>query len=291
LQARQALPHLEGRDRAAKPGLRRLFNDMSDSGLRSRVSWVERIALGVEGIGAVVVVGLTVLDWVGALSQPWFRSNADRFILLAVGVVLATSFAERVSFLRSIRDGVAKLVDASALGHRYLDTDQAPGELERLVDTARETILAAGSRSMAASYLRRLAGRVKKEGVQYSRLLAGRRITHELHEHLVSLVGHESVHVAWNPNEKYGSFTVSEAEVFLALPVPLPEQFAGLKLTGPEHSVRYSAVFALGFNEGLQIRNARSLQILCDRCSPGIARGEVELREALLRAEAPAVVP
>lgn len=252
----------------------------------------ERIALAAQGLGALVVIALSVLDWTGLLSLPWFDAQAYRIILLAVAVVLLTSFVERLTVLRSIKTDLSLLRNSGHVGARYLtDSDSVLRQLQVLVDSASEKILALGAKSTAIAYLERISRKVTDGDVTYSRLLTGDHITHELHQHLLGLINLTLVNVGWNYSEKYGNLTVSEREVLLAIPTPHPNRFRGLKLVGPEQAGLFSEVFWEAFREGMNLNNPRSLEILCEECGSSTHRGEFELKEMLTKAEDAYCVP
>ena len=146
---------------------------------------------------------------------------------------------------------------------------------------ANEILMAVGAKSTATIYLQQVSRKVGSGDITYYRLLTGNHITHELHEHLGSLLGSPNVDVAWNYSEKFGTFTVSEDQVVLAIPSPYLSKFTGIVLPGSASSRLFTHLFLEAFHSSTPITGPKQLALLCEQCGPNTARTEKSLSELL----------
>jgi hypothetical protein len=235
-------------------------------------------------IGAALLsIGVTLLDFLGVLDQvKWLSERVGILTLLSLSFLLVSIVIERKRRLDTIQNTLDNIIDTYILGAQYLDdSESVTTELERVVRQADEIVMALGARSRAVSYLKAIESAVSQRSVIYYRLLDSTDITHELHEHLQTLVHAPNVHIAWTPKEKFGNLTVTEHECVIAFPAPYRNKLSGLRLPGDTNSRRYTQYFLEVFSEGLPIRTEHSIEILCERCGSNTAGNVEQIRRIL----------
>lgn len=245
--------------------------------------WAQLVGQVILILAAIVAVAAPIADLAGLLENvQWLRERIPTITLLAVGLLIAASIFDRRTVLARIETLLRRAVKSQALGVQYLpDRYSVLRRLEDTVSKANETLMAVGAKSTATIYLQQVSRKVASGDITYYRLLTGNHITHELHEHLGSLLGSPDVHVAWNYSEKFGTFTVSEDHVVLAIPSPHPSRFTGIMLPGSANSRLFTYLFLEAFRSSTPITGQQQLALLCQRCSPNAARTEKSLSELL----------
>jgi hypothetical protein len=224
-----------------------------------------------------------LLDFLGMLDElPWLSKRVEILILLGLSFLLISLVLERKSRLDRIQNTLDNIVSTYVLGTQYLeDSRTVIGELERIARRADETIMSLGSKSSASGYLNAINEAIHQRDVIYYRLISGTHITHELHEHLRSVVHTANVQMAWTPKEKFGNLTVTEQECILVFPAPYQNQFSGLRLPGETNSRRYIQYFLEAFSKSFPVRTERSLEVMCEKCSPDTARDVEKIRKVI----------
>jgi len=242
------------------------------------------LASDVVLVGAALLsIGVSLLDFLGVLDElPWLSERVDILILLGISFLLIGLVLERKSRLDAIQNTLDDIVSSSVLGTQYLEeSSTVVGELVRIVRHADETVMSLGSKSTASEYLRAIKEAIQQRDVFYYRLISGTHITHELHEHLSSVVHSANVQIAWTPKEKFGNLTVTEQQCILVFPAPYENQFSGLRLPGETNSRRYIQYFLEAFSKSLPVRTDRSLEVMCEKCSPDTARDVAKIGKVM----------
>lgn len=210
------------------------------------------------------------------LSLSFLIPKLTLFVLGYLFVSMAIERRKRLDYIQATLDGI---VNNYSLGAQYLETIQAVNTaLERSIRQADETVMAMGSRSKAVKYLASIQDAIAERSIRYYRLLEGPEITHELCEHLRSVLPNDGVEIMWTHKEKFGNLTVTEHECIIAFPAPHENELSGLRLPGETNSRRYTRYFRDVFPKGLQVRTAKSVEALCPRCSPATAGNIEEVR-------------
>lgn len=232
---------------------------------------------------ATLSIGITLLDFLGILDRvQWLSGRVGTFTLLVLSFLLVSIVLERRQRLDAIQNALDTIITTYALGVQYLDDmESVSNALERAVRQADEIIMALGSRSRTVSYLKAIEGAVLHHSIIYYRLLDGADITHELHEHLISVLRAPNVQIAWTPKEKFGNLTVTDHECIIAFPAPYRNKLSGLRLPGDANSRRYTQYFLEAFSEGLPIRTEKAIEVLCEKCGVPVSGNVKEVRRIL----------
>lgn len=231
---------------------------------------------------ALLLVGITLLDFVGLLDQlNWLSDRVQVLTLLSLSFLLLSTIIERRSRLDAIQRTLGLIIKNYTFGTRYLDDEKTVvPELERVVQEANETIMALGAKSRASDYLRKIEEAIEQRHTIYYRLIDGTYIPHKLHEHLQRVVANPNVQISWTPREKFGNLTVTENECIIVFPAPYLK-FSGLLLPGETNSRRYTQYFLEAFSKALPVRTERAIEVLCDKCSPGTVGNVAEVRQII----------
>ena len=185
-------------------------------------------------------------------------------------------FAEERSDLRlSSASRVAQVLGLDVV--RYLpDPGTVNKELELIANRTKERIEVIGARSRRKPYLAAIEAAVIDRSVSYRRLLAGRYITHELHEHLSKLIDLPNVAFRTTPTEHLSYFTVTDNECLMLLPALRSDEFYGMWFGGPVHSGRFAryfwAIFGAHNSDFSQVRTEGDLITLCEACGDPATR-------------------
>jgi hypothetical protein len=149
--------------------------------------------------------------------------------------------------------------------------------LEELVTRSNEFIYAVGGRARDADYLEAIANKVR-EGKEHVRVVTGDHIQHALHHHLQELLvtydpddPDSPYHVGWYLDERFGHFTVTEAEVLISASNPLPRTplQSVLRIRDPALSSRYKDYVHRLYHASARVdRDSPLLNNLCEDCSP-----------------------
>jgi hypothetical protein len=185
------------------------------------------------------------------------------FSFLIIGVVL-----ERRRRIDRIQKSLDDILSNFVFGAQYLENrDLVYGELEQLVRSSNESIMALGVRAEAESYFNEIYNAISTRGVIYHRILDGMDINCNLHKHLLELIKlDENVQIVWIPKEKYGNITITEHGCIIAFPAPYKYKLSGLKLPGEKISRMYTQYFMEIYKECIPIQTERSLETLCEDC-------------------------
>ena len=156
-----------------------------------------------------------------------------------------------------------------------------------LIDLAKEstqTLKTTGGKSRIILYLNEISkniecGRIKA----YHRLITGDHITHELHEHLNSIIDEKGTDLKWTPSEKYGNISMSENYVIFVLPSPYTDDYTGIKFSTPKSVFFYAEFFNRIFNSAkcIKLFTKKEINILCEKCCPEIAHDSEKIGNAL----------
>lgn len=245
--------------------------------------WPSTISDIVLIVSAILVIGITLLDFIGLLDQvKWLSARLPTITLLVISFVLIATVVDRHTKLARIERLLQRSIDTYVLGVQYLeDSSSVISELQDMVRKADEFIMALGAKSKATPYLDRITCKVSSGHISYYRLLAGDHITHDLHVHLDALLNTPGVKIAWNRSEKYGALIVSEQQAIVVLPTPYWNRFAGIKLPGERNARLYSQYFLGAFAKSVPVRTKRAVEALCETCSPNTARDERQIKQIL----------
>jgi hypothetical protein len=232
---------------------------------------------------AILSIGVSLLDFLGVLDElPWLSERVTILILLSVSFLIISVIIERKTRLDVIQGTLDNIIENYAFGVQYLpDAESVTSELDRIVRQADECIMALGAKSRAKNYLDSIEDAIENRDVVYHRLINGTYIPHELHEHLREILEDSNVQISWTPREKFGNMTVTERGCILVFPAPYRNRFSGLRLPGETNSRKYTQYFLEVFSRGLPIRTERSIEILCEKCSPQTAGKSEQIRRVI----------
>jgi len=93
-------------------------------------------------------------------------------------------------------------------------------EFTRAVNEADRYVMTTGGRAKMQEYLKAIEDRIAKKDVEYYRILFGKKISKELKEHLLGLVGKQGVYFSHTETELSPTLLVTEKVAFIGLPEP-----------------------------------------------------------------------
>ncbi len=190
---------------------------------------------------------------------------------------------DRRLFLADLGAALDKKLAETARVQYFNDASHAEDALADIAGRERYSFYAIGSKSTAASYLKKVAEKACAGAMDYHRLLTGDHITDDLHQHLRSVIGKENVFIHWHPSEKWGNVAIAEEEVLWTLPTPKANEFTGFKVYGRHHHELHRQYFnqAIDDNETIEIWNERGIEILCEKHGYPFARHADQIRDIL----------
>ena len=157
------------------------------------------------------------------------------------------------------------------------ESRRVASHLEELVTRANEFIYAVGGRARDADYLQAIAEKVQ-QGKEHVRVITGDHIQHILHDHLQRLLEtydsedpESPFHFGWYLGERFGHFTVTEAEVLISASNPLPRTplQSVLLIRDATLSSRYKDYVHRLYSSSVRVpKSSPLLKNLCEDCSP-----------------------
>jgi hypothetical protein len=151
----------------------------------------------------------------------------------------------------------------------YLET-RVEVELEnyRLVEKAREVIVATGGKSRAHDYLAKIEDKCRSEEVTYWRLLFEEQsITHEMCSHLRRLLSLSNFVVAVSREDGLGNLVVTEQGMILALPMPGHGGLVGISIPSTAAARKTFRYLMTVYPSAKRLMNETEITALCEECS------------------------
>jgi len=114
-------------------------------------------------------------------------------------------------------------------------------------------------------------------------LISGDHITKEMREHLLQIISlnDRNCLIRWNYSEKYGSFVITDEDVFIGLPTSHSKKFLALKFSNQKSCKIYSTYFMDAFAQGFDITEANQVDYLCEVNGSSIGHSKTEIIDEL----------
>lgn len=150
----------------------------------------------------------------------------------------------------------------------YMET-RAEVEIEtiKLAEAANEFIVATGGRSRNQEYLKVINRKVTTSEMPYWRLIFDERITHEVCEHLCSIVSLSTVMIGQIEDGGYVSMLVVDTGFIIALPMPGYRGLMGIKIPNSASAQRMYKYLMMIFTKAKNITNEEEIKALCEKCA------------------------
>jgi len=150
----------------------------------------------------------------------------------------------------------------------YMET-RAEVEIEtmKLAEEADEFIVATGGRSRNQEYLKVIERKVRSGDVTYWRLIFNERITHEVCEHLRSILPLPNVMIGQIEDRGYGSMLVVDNGLIIALPVPGHGGLMGIKIPNSASAQRMFRYLMMIYPKAKNITTVEEIKALCEKCA------------------------
>jgi len=169
---------------------------------------------------------------------------------------------------REHEERIKKILESRLPARIFInDKNRLEEEMISIVNGSKKFIMATGSRTRVKKYLDAIEKRVKKDGIEYWRILLGNKLHHELHEHLIALYDDKKVHIRWNKKESFSFILLTENDVLLALSDPRPNIFSSaLKISDPELARDYKDYVLILWGNSQDV-NKEDIEKMCVECS------------------------
>jgi hypothetical protein len=151
----------------------------------------------------------------------------------------------------------------------YLET-RIEVELEnyRLVEKAKEVIVATGGKSRAEDYLTKIEEKCRAEEVTYWRLLFDEQpISHQMCGHLRNLMSLPNVVVAASREDGLANLVVTELGMILALPMPGHGGLVGISIPSISAARKTFRYLMTIYPSAQRLNEESEIIALCEECS------------------------
>ena len=150
----------------------------------------------------------------------------------------------------------------------YMDSrKEVETETTNLAEQADEFIVSTGGRSRNPEYLKAIEHKVRSGDVTYWRLILDEQITHELCEHLCSILSLPNVMIGQIEDRGYGNMLVVDTGFIIALPVPGHGGLMGIKIPNSVSARRMFRYLMMVFPDAKRISTPQEVQVLCEQCA------------------------
>ncbi len=151
---------------------------------------------------------------------------------------------------------------------RYLESrSEVEIETTKLAEQADEYIVATGGRSRNQKYLKVIENKVRTGELTYWRLILNERITHEMCEHLCSVLSMPNVMTGQIDDRGYGNILVVDTGFIIALPVPGHGGLMGIKIPNRASASRIFKYLMMVFPDSERISSSQEVKAICEQCS------------------------
>lgn len=186
--------------------------------------------------------------------------------------------------LTKIDNSLQNVLDNYFRGLSYFeDQKDVNRELILTVRNAKDILMVIGAKSSSSNYLEEIEAKASDPNLKHYRLITGDHITKEMREHLLQIISlnDRNCLIRWNYSEKYGSFVITDEDVFIGLPTSHSEKFLSLKFSNQKSCKIYSTYFMDAFAQGFDITEANQVDYLCEVNGSSIAKSKTEIIDEL----------
>jgi len=195
------------------------------------------------------------------------QGNPERLTLILPLISILLVSVIMLYFIASAETRLKSTLDRRLPPLEHLENkDDVDYELVRLARTAKRFIVATGGRSRNVEYLKVIKQKVESGQVNYWRILFGSGITHEMCEHLTSLLGMPGVQIGQIDEPLYDHMLVTDSGYLDALPVPGHAELMGVKVSSTLISEQLFHYIMRVYQKAEIVTKPEEIQILCERC-------------------------
>jgi len=163
---------------------------------------------------------LIILERIFSISLEGFFYALLPTILLILFYIL---FHRRTT---TFEKSVKKLLETHIPNIVYIDDSEAiKAEFIKAINDTEKYIMTTGGRSRIREYLSVIERNLEEKGIEYYRILSGRKISNELYDHLLKIIERDGVYVSYTTQELTPTLLLTEKVAFIGLPDPIPGEF------------------------------------------------------------------
>ena len=163
---------------------------------------------------------LIILERIFSISLEGFFYALLPTILLILFYVL---FHRRTT---TFEKSVKKLLETHIPNIVYIDDSEAiKAEFIKAINDTEKYIMTTGGRSRIREYLSVIERNLEEKGIEYYRILSGRKISNELYDHLLKIIERDGIYVSYTTQELTPTLLLTEKVAFIGLPDPIPGEF------------------------------------------------------------------
>jgi len=215
----------------------------------------------------LLIAGLLVTLLFGLYSA-FTSSDSARAVLFLPLVSVLLSFVLLLHLVAEAEARLQRSLDRRLPVIEYLESkDQVEKELRGLAASARTFVAATGGRGDDLAYLSAIAEKAQCGDIDYWRILLSEEITHEMCEHIRSLLPLSNVSVSRVSNSDYGNMLVVDSGFLVAMPVPGKGGLTGLKVPNVKGAQRLFRYLMLVSQKATKISMDSEVRRLCRFCN------------------------
>lgn len=126
----------------------------------------------------------------------------------------------------SFEESIKQLLEMHIPNIAFIDdSNTIKAEFINAINDAEKYVMATGGKSRIKEYLSEIETNLEIKEIEYYRIIFGEKITNELHQHLLKVIGKDGVYVSYTPRELAPALLLTEKVAFYCLPDPNPEEF------------------------------------------------------------------
>lgn len=126
----------------------------------------------------------------------------------------------------AFEDSIKKLLETHIPDVSFIDdSNTIKEEFTKAVNDAEKFIMTTGGKSRMKEYLSEIETSLEKKEIEYYRIIFGEKISDELYEHLLNVVGKEGVYISYTKQELAPILVLTDKIAFYCLPDPNPGEF------------------------------------------------------------------
>jgi len=199
--------------------------------------------------------------------------NPSRLVFSLPLVSILTAFLLFLYLMAKAEKRLSQSLDRRLPQLEYMESrNEVEIEITKLTEQADEFIVATGGRSRNQEYLKVIEHKVRSGDVTYWRLIFDEQITHEVCEHIRSILSLPNVMIGQIESKGYGNMLVVDAGFIIALPVPGHGGLMGIKIPNSVSAQRMFRYLMMVYPNAKRISTPQEVKALCEKCAGSVSQ-------------------
>jgi len=202
------------------------------------------------------------------------RGDPSRLVLSIPLVSILTTFLLFLHLIAKAEKRLTQSLERRLPELVYMESrKEVEVETTKLAEQANEYIIATGGRSRNQEYLKAIEHKVRSGEITYWRLIFDEQLTHEVCEHICSLLSLPNVMIGQIENRGYGNMLVVDTGLIIALPVPGHGGLMGIKIPNSVSAHRVFRYLMMVFPNAKRVSSPQEVKAHCEQCAGFIKSG------------------